>query len=371
MSDASSHVPPAEGNASAPNLGDAPVASGESESTAVGSALIGNAACDADGTALASRSPRQVTYQRLRRDRLAMTCLMLIAVIVLVALFAPMLTRLMGINPYDFHPELISDDGGLPIGRWGGIGWPHILGVEPLTGRDLFARLLFGARTSLFIALTATLATVAIGVFVGIVAGYSAGWLDAFLGRFMDIVLAFPLLLAVIALAPVLDQRLAALGIPSGNPSRVVGLILVLSVFGWPYLARIIRGQVLSLRERDYVLAARSMGARSARILRTEVLPGLTSVIVIYATVIMPSYIAAEAALAYLGISVQPPTPTWGAMLDDSVTYFTVDPFYFFVPMAALLVSVLSFNLLGDALRDALQGHGDGAVSTTTKGDSS
>lgn len=306
---------------------------------------------------------------RLRADKVAVVCTVAIAAIMLVAAGAPALTRAMGVNPYDFHPELLSDDGGLPLGRLGGLAWPHILGVEPLTGRDLFARLLFGARTSLLIALTATAATVVLGVLAGVVAGYSTGWLDSVLGRFMDIVLAFPLLLAVIALAPVLDQRLAALGVPAGNPSRVVGLILVLSVFGWPYLARIIRGQVLSLRERDYVLAARSMGARPARILRKEVLPGLTPVIVIYATIIMPSYIAAEAALAYLGISVQPPTPTWGAMLDDSVTYFTVDPFYFFVPMAALMVSVLSFNLLGDSLRDALQGHGALAVPHDTEGE--
>lgn len=323
----------------------------------------------ADASQWLSRSPRQLAWQRLRRDRIAMVCMVAIGFIAVFAIAAPLITHAMGINPYDFHPEKISDDGGLPLGRLGGVDWPHILGVEPLTGRDLFARLLFGARTSLFIALTAAFVTVGLGVFVGIIAGYAAGWLDALLGRFMDIVLAFPLLLAVIALAPVLDQRLAALGVPQGNPSRVVGLILVLSVFGWPYLARIVRGQVLSLRTLDYVLAARSMGARPTRILRREILPGLTSVIIIYATIVMPSYIAAEAALAYLGISVQPPTPTWGAMLDDSVTYFTVDPFYFFVPMAALLASVLAFNLLGDALRDSLHGHGIVAAPEQPKGE--
>jgi len=320
----------------------------------------------ASTAAVITRSPRRDAWLRLRSDRVAVACMVAIVVIAVLAIAAPLITRLMGINPYDFHPEKISDNGGLPIGRLGGIDWPHVFGVEPLTGRDLFARLLFGARTSLFISLTATTVTVVLGVLVGVVAGYSAGWLDSLLGRFMDVVLAFPLLLAVIALTPVLDQRLAALGIPAGNPSRVVGLILVLSVFGWPYLARIVRGQVLTLRNLDYVVAARSMGARPARILRREVLPGLTPVIIIYSTIVMPSYIAAEAALAYLGISVQPPTPTWGAMLDDSVTYFTVDPFYFFVPMTALLVSVLAFNLLGDAVRDALQGHMDFATSHTS-----
>lgn len=310
---------------------------------------------DANVDAVA-RSPRQLVMRRLRRDRIAGISVGLLLLIVILAAAAGPITRAMGVNPYDFNPDLISDDGGLPIGALGGVGWPHILGVEPLTGRDIFARLLFGARTSLLIAATATTATMLLGVAVGGVAGYLRGSVDALLGRFMDLVLAFPLLLVVIALAPVLDQRLAAVGVPEGNATRVVGIIVVLSAFGWPYLARIVRGQVLSLRERDYVLAARAMGAGNARILLREVLPGLTSVVLVYATLLMPSYIAAEAALAYLGISVQPPTPTWGAMLDDSVTYFTVDPFYFFAPMTALVAAVLAFNLLGDSLRDALVG---------------
>lgn len=319
---------------------------------------------------VAAVTPRQLAWRRLRSDKVAMVCMWAVALIVVIAILAPLITRLMGINPYDFHSEKISDNGGLPIGSFGGVDWPHIFGVEPLTGRDVFARLIYGARTSLLIALTATIVTVGLGVLVGTVAGYASGWLDGLLGRFMDVVLAFPLLLVVIAMAPVLDQRLAALGVPEGNATRILSIILVLSVFGWPYLARIIRGQVLSLREREYVTAAQSIGASTSRILRKEILPALTSVILIYATIVMPSYIAAEAALAYLGISVQPPTATWGAMLDDSVTYFTVDPFYFFVPMMALLVTVLAFNLLGDALRDALETHDYQSVVANDEGDS-
>jgi peptide/nickel transport system permease protein len=147
---------------------------------------------------------------------------------------------------------------------------------------------------------------------------------------------------------------LQAFGLPSGNPSRITTLILVLSVFGWPYLARLIRGQVISLREREFVEAAISIGSSNRRILFRELLPNLWAPILIYATIAMPGLIGAEAVLAYLGISVVPPTPTWGSMLEESIGYFTVDPFYFFVPLTMLLAVVLSFNLLGDALRDAL-----------------
>jgi peptide/nickel transport system permease protein len=201
---------------------------------------------------------------------------------------------------------------------------------------------------------SATIITVILGTVVGIISGYSRGRTDTILSRFMDITLAFPLLLVIIAMSPVIEQRLQAFGLPSGNPSRITTLILVLSVFGWPYLARLIRGQVISLREREFVEAAISIGSSNRRILFRELLPNLWAPILIYATIAMPGLIGAEAVLAYLGISVVPPTPTWGSMLEESIGYFTVDPFYFFVPLTMLLAVVLSFNLLGDALRDAL-----------------
>ena len=308
----------------------------------------------AEQTEIVGRSPAALAWRRLRHDVVAMISLAVILVISFFALAAPWITSAIGVNPYDFHPELISDNGGLPNGIAGGVSWAHPLGVEPLTGRDILARLLFGSSVSLLIAVTATVLTVSFGTIIGIVSGYARGWLDGFLGRVMDLTLAFPLLLVVIALSPVVQQRLVTFGVPDGNPARITGLVLVLSIFGWPYLARIVRGQVLTQRELDYVLAARSSGASTWRILFHEMLPNLWAPILIYTTIVLPSYIAAEAALAYLGISVQPPTPTWGAMLDDAVTYFTVDAFYFAVPLTALLAAVLSFNLLGDALRDAL-----------------
>jgi peptide/nickel transport system permease protein len=280
--------------------------------------------------------------------------MVILVFITFIAIFGPLISKWIGVNPYDFNTELLSDAGSLPIGSFGGVSLAHPLGVEPLTGRDILARLLFGTRISLLIAVSATIITVILGTLVGVISGYSRGRTDTVLSRFMDITLAFPLLLVIIAMSPVLEQRLQAFGMPPGNPSRITTLILVLSVFGWPYLARLIRGQVISLREREFVEAAVSIGSSNRRILFRELLPNLWAPILIYATIAMPGLIGAEAALAYLGISVIPPTPTWGSMLQESVGYFTVDPFYFFVPLTMLLAVVLSFNLLGDAMRDAL-----------------
>lgn len=305
------------------------------------------------------RTLRQLAWARLRKDRVAMSSMFVLGLIVLIAIFGPLISKWLGVNPYDFNTDLLSDAGSLPLGPFGGVSLDHPLGVEPLTGRDILARLLYGSRISLFIALSATLITVFVGTVVGIIAGYSRGRTDIVLSRFMDITLAFPLLLVIIAMTPVIEQRLQSLGLPAGNPSRITTLILVLSVFGWPYLARLIRGQVLSLREREFVEAAVSIGSSKRRILFRELLPNLWAPILVYATIAMPSLIGAEAALAYLGISVVPPTPTWGSMLQESVGYFTVDPFYFFVPLSMLLAAVLSFNLLGDALRDALDPKAD------------
>lgn len=300
------------------------------------------------------RSLREIALGRLRRDRVATVSLGVLVVIVLLAAFAPLICAALGLSPNKFNSDLIGNNGGLPVGRLGGVSLDHPLGVEPLTGRDILARLLYGARVSLLVALLAAVVTIVTGVLVGIIAGNSRGWLDSVLSRFMDITLAFPFLLVVLAMSPVMEQRLVALGVPKGDTARITTVVLLLSIFGWPYLARLIRGQVLSLREREFVEAAISLGAGSRRILFRELLPNLWAPILVYATIAMPGYIGIEAALGYLGVSVQPPTATLGAMLADSVSYFTVDPFYLVPPVTLLLATVLSFNLLGDALRDAL-----------------
>jgi peptide/nickel transport system permease protein len=195
---------------------------------------------------------------------------------------------------------------------------------------------------------------VVIGTVVGIVAGYAGGWVDNIIGRFMDLVLAFPFLLIILALSGVMTQRLEQIGVPQGNPSRILYLILVISIFGWPYLARIVRGQVLSLREREFVEAAVAMGSGTRRILFTEILPNLWAPILVYATLTLPAYIGLEAALSFLGVGVLPPDTTFGAMLANSVNYMNVVPTYLFIPGTMLVILVVSFNLFGDAIRDAL-----------------
>jgi len=287
-----------------------------------------------------------------------MVCLVILVAFYVIAIFGPVVAGFVGIDPYRFDAAAISDLGGKPIGELGGISAAHPLGVEWGTGRDIFAQLLFGLRISLVIATSATLMTVMFGVFFGIVAGYTGGLTDTLLGRVMDLILAFPFLLIVLALSGVLTQRLTQLGVPEGNPSRILYLILVLSVFGWPYLARIVRGQVLSLREREFVEAAVAMGAGRRRILFTELLPNLWAPILVYATLTLPAYIGFEAALSFLGVGVIPPDTTFGAMLANSVSYFNVVPTYLFIPGTVLVVLVVSFNLLGDALRDALDPKG-------------
>ncbi len=306
------------------------------------------------GALTGGRSLRQIIWARLRRDRLAMVCLVILVLFYLVGMLGPVVFGPLGLDPYKLDTAAIGDLGGRPLGQMGGISATHWLGVEWGTGRDILAQLMFGLRISLLISTTATMITVAIGTIVGIIAGYSGGWTDTVIGRLMDLVLAFPFLLIILALSGVLTQRLTELGVPDGNPSRIVYLILVLSVFGWPYLARIVRGQVLSLREREFVEASVAMGANKRRILFTEILPNLWAPILVYATLTLPAYIGLEAALSFLGVGVLPPETTFGAMLANSVSYFNVVPTYLFIPGTVLVVLVVSFNLLGDALRDAL-----------------
>ena len=305
---------------------------------------------------------RQIAWSRLKRDRAGMISLAVIILIVLAALFAPLITKALGVDPFTFNRDALDDElGGLPAGwapnaPWwdkGGLSWDHPLGVEPGTGRDILARLLYGARVSLFIATTSTFFIVLIGTVVGIVSGYSRGAVDQGLGRLMDLVIAFPLILMALALSQPISQRLESLGLGEGA-ARITFLILIFSLFGWPYLARIVRGQVLSLREREFVESAVSLGAGTPRILFKEILPNLWAPILVVATITLPGVIAGEAGLAFLGVGVLPPTPTWGDMLGESTNYRSVVPTLLFIPGMALFIVVLTFNLFGDAIRDAL-----------------
>ncbi len=313
-------------------------------------------------TDVAGRSQRQIAWSRLRRDKVGMISLAVILFLIAVAIFAPLIAKVVGVDPYTFNPDDLSDSfGGLPISwapdaSWwakGGITWAHPLGVEPSTGRDLLARLMYGARVSLVIAFTSTLLIVIIGTLVGIVSGYNKGWIDQGLGRAMDMVIAFPFLLMALALGQPLTDRFLALGFGE-TEARVAYLVFVFSLFSWPYLARIVRGQVLSLREREFVESAVSLGSGTSRILFKEILPNLWAPILVVASITLPGIIASEAALAFLGVGVTEPTPTWGGLLGDSVTYWKTVPTFLFFPGMVLFAVVLTFNLLGDAVRDAL-----------------
>jgi peptide/nickel transport system permease protein len=298
------------------------------------------------------RSLGQIAWLRLKRDKVALAGAAVLIFLVLVALFAPLIVRLLGDPPNEFHQDLIDTAGGTltPIGPLGGMSWDHLMGIEPVNGRDIFSRVVYGSRISLLIAFLATLLSVVIGTTLGIIAGFSGGVLDTVISRLMDVFLAFPLLVFAIALAGVFPDQ--AFGL-EGNSLRIALLIFIIGFFNWPYIGRIIRGQTLSLREREYVEAARSLGASRPYILRKEILPNLIAPILVYATLLIPTNILFEAALSYLGVGVRPPTPSWGGMLSDAVAYYT-QPHFMVWPGLAIFLTVLAFNLFGDGLRDAL-----------------
>ena len=221
----------------------------------------------------------------------------------------------------------------------------------------MLARVVNGARVSLVIAFLATGLAVGIGVVMGVIAGYFGGWVDSVIARAMDIFLAFPLLVFAIALVGVIPS--SAFGL-SGNGLRIGLLIFVIGFFAWPYMGRIIRGQTLSLRQREFVDAARSMGARGPYVLFRELLPNLVGPILVYATLLIPTNILFEAALSYLGVGIIPPQPSWGGMISDAVSngFYAVDPMYMIIPGLAIFITVMAFNLFGDGLRDALDPKG-------------
>ncbi len=247
----------------------------------------------------------------------------------------------------------------MPLGPLGGVSPTHWMGVEPGTGRDLFSRVIAGLTVSLVVATLAVLVSLIIGVIIGIVAGTTGGRIDWLLSRATDFVLSFPQTLMLIALSTiVIDVIQKALG-TDRTPASMLFMILVMGFFGWPVFARIIRGQVLSLKEREFIEAAHSLGARRGRIYLKELLPHLWAPILVYTTLIMPQNIATEAALGFLGVGIQAPTPSFGSILNDSVHYATSDPAYFIFPGTTLFLVVLAFNLLGDGLRDALDPKAD------------
>ncbi len=314
------------------------------EASAPESVLKGAGAKSIEG-----RSLGQIAWMRLRRDKVALAGGVVVILLILVAIFGPFFVQ----NPNLYHANLINSTFSRPNGPFGGISTAHPLGVEPLTGRDMLARVVIGARYSLLIGFLATALAVVLGVLMGVIAGYFGGWVDSVIARSMDIFLAFPLLVFAIALVGVIPG--SAFGL-SGNTLRVVLLVFIIGFFAWPYMGRIIRGQTLSLRVREFVDAARSIGGRGPYILFRELLPNLIGPILVYTTLLIPTNILFEAALDYLGVGLIPPAPSWGRMLSDAVSqgFFAVDPMYMIIPGVAIFITIMAFNLFGDGLRDAL-----------------
>lgn len=312
---------------------------------------------DGQGRPIEGRSLRQIAWRRLKRDKGAMAGGIVILLLILMAFLAPLIVRLWGYPPNSVHPETLDPATQSPIYQFpfGKFSPDYLMGTDAPLGHDIFSEVVYGARISLLVAFGATMLSVIFGSTLGLIAGYFGGWVDTVVSRAMDVFLAFPILVFAIALAGVVPDT--AFGL-SGGTLRVAMLIVIIGFFNWGYIARVIRGQTLSLREREFVDAARSLGARGPYILFREMLPNLIAPILIYATLLIPTNILFEAALSFLGVGVQrqptgEPMVTWGGMLSEAVHYYTL-PHFMFWPGMAIFITVLAFNLFGDGLRDAL-----------------
>lgn len=295
---------------------------------------------------IVGRTPWELFWARFKRDRVAIAALVFIALLVLAAILAGPITAAFAHSPDAQFPQYL-DSFGLPSGP----SSRFLFGLDQV-GRDVFSRVLYGAQASLEVALIATAVSVSIGVVLGMTAGYFRGWVDTVISRLIDITLAFPILLLALGIASACSL---GNGCVAGLVHPGLGTVIVaIVVINWTYIGRIIRGQVLSLREKEFVEAARASGARSSTIIFRELLPNLVAPIVVYSTLIIPQNILLEAALSFLGVGIQPPRASWGQMLADATPIYSTAWWYFAFPGGALLLTVLAFNLLGDGVRDAL-----------------
>jgi peptide/nickel transport system permease protein len=296
---------------------------------------------------LRARSPFELFWRRFRQDRLALASLIFIGLLILVAIFAPVIVSIAGTPAPDVRDTNALDAFGTPLGPSGA----HPFGVDTI-GQDVFSRTIYGTRVSLIVAFVATGLATFVGVVAGLLAGYLRGWVDVLVSRSVDVLLAIPYLLLAVGLAASCSLGDGCVG---GLLKPGLGVVIfVIAVTSWPPIARIVRGETLSLREREFVEAARSVGASNIRIIFSEILPNLVAPIIVYASILIPQVILYEAALSFLGVGVQPPTASWGQMLSDASQIFNTAWWYMLYPGLALLFTVLAFNLVGDALQDAL-----------------
>jgi len=292
-------------------------------------------AAPAGAKTIEGRSPWQLALARLRRDRVAVGSAVVIGLIVLMAICAPLVAAAVGHGPNTQYRTTGLSPEGIPVGP----NHTFLLGTDEL-GRDVLVRIFYGARISLLAGVVASLLAVATGVVVGLIAGYFGRAVDTLLSRFMDVVLSLPYLVFAIALIAVVGP-----GLPVS--------IAVIAFFSFASVGRIVRGQVLSITQKEFIEAARSLGASDLRIMFVDILPNVLAPVIVYATLLIPSSIVFEATLSFLGLGVVPPTASWGGMLSESIQYYQVAWWYVVFPGAALLITTLAFNLLGDSVRDA------------------
>jgi len=307
---------------------------------------------------LAGRSPGKLAWIRFKRDRSGVTSACIVLFFFVIAAAAPLIAKLYGRNPYTLYGErqtnLLDSVSGYPSGANGGMSPDFWFGVEPELGRDVFTYLLYGMRTSLFTALAVTVPIIVTGTVMGLVAGYFGGKVDYWIGRFTDFMMSLPNQLTLIAVMPVV----VAVFVPPTEETptylRACAIVIVLWVLGWMSMARLVRSTALSLREREFVEAAKVAGASPWRIIRKEMLPNLWTPILVQGTYQLPNNILTVAFLSYVGVGYTEPTPDWGRMFATASKIYEQDPTYMMFPGIALVIFVVAFNLLGDSVRDAI-----------------
>ena len=302
---------------------------------------------------VALRSPQQIAWAKFKANRVGVISTYVVLFFIFLAYGAPLVTKLFGVNSTEIYLDKLNETA-MPIGSFGGVSWQHPFGIEPGAGRDVFAMLLYGSRISFTVAIITSVTTIGLGMLVGITAGFFRGRVDAAIGRFSDLLFAFPSFFMIIALSKPMVQRVESYGIVRDNNARLTVLVIFFVFFGWPGFARLIRSQAMSMRERDFVMAAQAQGASNWRIITKEMLPNLWPSAIVFLSLSLPGYLAAEAVFSFLGVGVNPPASTFGLVLSDAVKYWRTDPTYLLIPCFMLVTIVLALNLLGDAVRDAL-----------------